>query len=333
MRSLVTGATGFLGSRLAEILIADGEAVRLFVRDRGRLCAGLATHNDIVAGDLSDPAVLRRAVEGVDVIFHCAANVKTWDAPEAYRAANVDGVRNLLDAVRTHCSSLKRLVHVSTVDVYGFPDDPCSEDGPLNGAGFGYGETKLAGEQIVREFGELHGIPFTILRPANIMGPRSPFISGIGGRLRRGAMLKIDGGAANAGVTDIDNLVAYLHWAASAPVARGETYNVRDDYDVSWSEVLRQLRARLDGRGIVVNLPFPVADGIARLLEGVHRRFCPTREPTLHRQLVRMFGRTCGHPADKIRAHSGISPAIGFDECMARSAAWLLAGQASERSD
>jgi nucleoside-diphosphate-sugar epimerase len=74
MRSLITGATGFLGSRLAEVLIADGETVRLFVRDRRRLRGDLAGHYDIIEGDLADLAALQRAIDDIDVVFHCAAN-------------------------------------------------------------------------------------------------------------------------------------------------------------------------------------------------------------------------------------------------------------------
>lgn len=331
MRNLITGASGFVGSHLAEALIADRETVRLFVRDAGRLRADLATHYDIVEGNLSNHEALRQAVDGIDIIFHCAANVRTWDMPDAYKAANIDGVRNLLDAIREHRPKLKRLVHVSTVDVYGYPRHPCTEDDQLDGAGFGYGETKLVGEQLVRQHGEAYDIPYTILRPANIMGPRGPFISGIGERLQSGVMIKIDGGRANAGVTDVDNLIAYLRWAANAPGAIGEIYNVRDDYDATWAEVLQELRSRLNGRGRVINLPFAIADRLAGLLEGVQWRLSPNSEPILHRHLVRMFGRTCGHPADKIRAHSGIIPAVSFEDCMARSAAWYLGEHASRR--
>ena len=324
MLNLVTGATGFLGRRLAERLVANDSAVRLFVRDPNRLPDPLSARCEVFSGDLGDPISIEAAVAGSDVIFHCAANVKPWDTPAAYHAANVIGVDNLLRAIERTNPSLQRLVHLSTVDVYGFPESPCDEDCPLDGGGFGYGESKLAGERLVRQFGEETAIPVTIFRPTNIFGPGSPFVAGIGDAMNDGLMLKIDGGQADAGVVDVDNLIDYLLWAASAPKAVGQTYNVSDDYAADWDTVLRELKYRIEARGWILNLPYGVAAAAATLFEGVHRVVLPHREPLLHRLLVRMLGRTCGHSARKLREHSGIISAINFADCMQRSAAWYL---------
>lgn len=327
MHSLISGATGFLGQRLAETLVADGQTVRVFVRDPERLPGDLQSRCEVFVGDLGSPSSLAKAVEDITVIYHCAANVKTWDTLEAYKGANVTGVRNLLDAIAAYNPDLQRLVHLSTVDVYGYPAKPCNEDCPLDGDGFGYGETKLAGERLVRQYSDSAGIPFTIVRPANIIGPRSPLISRIGDELRTGIMLKIDGGKANAGLIYLDNLISYLRWAAAAPVAEGQTYNARDDYDVDWSTFLDDLRCRLKGHGMVVNLPYGAADRIARVLESAYSRFLPHREPVLHRLLVRMFGRTCGHSAAKLHRAAEVGPMTGFEEAMKRSAEWYRASR------
>lgn len=320
VNTLITGATGFVGGRLAEALVGDGESVRLYTRDRSRLPVSLTDQADILEGDLSNSEAIGQAVSGVDVVIHCAANVNTWDTWKAYESANITGVRNLLEAIQRHCPALKRLVHLSTVDVYGYPDKPCNESCPLSGGGFGYGESKLAGELLVRE----SGLPFTILRPSNIFGPGSLFVSRIGDALRHGVMLKIDGGHTNAGLIYIDNLVAYTRWAATNHLAANAVFNVRDDYDVSWADYLDRLKRLIRGRGIVLNQPFGVADGFAKALAFVHRRWLPDHEPLLHPLLVRMFGRTCGHPATKLHAAASLSALIGFDEAMERSAKWYL---------
>lgn len=325
MLTLITGATGFVGHRLAERLVADGGHVRVFVRDPTRLSTNLQDCCEIVPGDLEDASSLSAAVTGVHTIYHCAANVRTWDSLASYRGANVVGVRNLLRAVIHSNPDLHRLIHLSTVDVYGYPDDPCDENCPLDGAGFGYGETKLAGEQVLRELASEAGISFTIIRPTNVMGPGSPFIDRIGDALSDGLMLKIDGGQANAGIVDIDNLIDYLCWAASSSAAVGETFNVRDDYDENWCAFLDELKRRIGGKGRIINLPYGLALAAATIFESMHRLFLPEQEPLLHRMLVGMFGKTCGHSAQKLREYSGIHSRIGFDECMARSAAWYRA--------
>jgi nucleoside-diphosphate-sugar epimerase len=328
--ALVTGATGFVGGHLTQRLVDEGWRVKVLVRDVVRLAAPLQGKVETVVGDLADGEVLRCAVREVSVVFHCAANVNTWDSRDAYVAVNVNGVRNLLDAIAAANPALSRLVHVSTVDVYGYPESPCDERCPTGGAGFGYGESKLVGETLVREFCAARGIPCVVLRPCNVIGPGSQFIAQIGAALTSGLMLKVGGGRANAGMLYVGNLVDYLLWAARAERAVGECYNVRDGYDVSWMEFIDALRSSIDGRGRVIDLPFALADAVAHVLEAFHRVFLPAREPLLHRLIVRMFGRTCGHGAEKIRTDSGIESRVGFDEAMQRSAQWFLEKAASK---
>jgi len=328
-RALVTGATGFIGGRLAQRLVEDGWWVRLLVRDPGRVSTPLHAAAELVEGDLRDIAALCCAVRNTTVIFHCAANVRTWDTWDAYYASNVVGVKNLLDAIGRENPGLSRLVHLSTVDVYGYPTAPCGEQCTTGGGAFGYGRSKSLGEALVRENGDALRIPYAILRPCNVIGPGSQFIVRIGDELRRGVMLEIDGGHANAGLLYIDNLVDRMLWAARAASAVGQCFNVRDNYDVSWAMFLEQFRKAIGGKGIIINLPFPVASAIAHGLEGFHRAFLSSREPLLHPLLVYIFGRSCGHSAQKIRAASGNGDRIGFDEAMKRSVQWFLETSAS----
>lgn len=327
--ALVTGATGFIGGRLAQKLVEEGWSVRLLVRDPDRLAASLRSVCDLVVGDLLDADAVGRAVRDAKIIFHCAANVRTWDTWDSYYNANVLGVQNLMQAIRKENPGVARLVHLSTVDVYGFPITPCDETCKTTGSDFSYGKTKLLGESLVREQSEKAGIPYTIIRPANVIGPGSQFIERIGRELKSGVMLKVAGGRTNAGLVYIDNLVECLLWAASATRAQGECYNVRDDYDVTWATFLERFRTAIGGKGIIVNLPYPVANAIACGFETFHNRLIPAREPLLHRLLVRFFGRTCGHSAEKIRRDSHCAMQVGFDEAMTRSCRWFMESHAS----
>jgi len=320
---LVTGATGFIGRHLAERLLEQGKTLRLLVRDEKRLSPVLRAQCDIHAGSLQDVWTLVRAVTGVSVIYHCAANVSTWDDWDAYYSANVTGVQHLLQAVEQASPQLSRLVHLSSVDVYGFPEHACDEQAITQGAGFPYGETKLLGENLVREFGRRTGISYTIIRPANVIGPRSQFIERIGAELQSGLMVTISGGRTNAGLIYIDNLIDSLVWAGTAAAAHQQCYNARDTYDVDWATFLSALRQGLHGKGLIIDLPFTVADWTARAFEAVHRVFFPAREPLLHRLLVYFFGRTCGHTAVKLHTDAG-KHRIGFEEAIQRSCQWFL---------
>jgi len=322
--TLVTGATGFIGGHLAHRLIERGRNVRILVRSPSRVPASLRQSCELVVGDLDDLQALAEAVSGVRWIYHCAANVSTWSSWESYRRANVDGVSNLLEAIHQENTDLSRLLHVSSVDVYGFPKQPCSEECPLTGAGFGYGESKLQGEALVKRYGSKFGIPVTIVRPTNVIGPGSQFISRIGQELKSGLMMTIDGGRCNAGLVYIDNLVEAMILAAESPDSVGECFNIRDDYDVSWKEFVQCFRNSIHGSGIIINIPYAAAELLARIIESPWRILHLKSEPLLHRLLIRMFGRTCGHDAAKIRQVCGAVTSIGFDEAMQRSSAWFL---------
>ncbi len=322
---LVTGATGFIGGHLVRRLLHDGWHVRILARTPSDVPEDFDEQCDIIKGDLADTNALSRAVANIEVIFHCAANVKTWDTWEAYYQVNVVGVRNLLEAIVTFNPVLKRLVHVSTVDVYGYPTEPCTEDANMFGGGFGYGESKCLGEALVRSVGKEKGIPFTIIRPTNVIGPGSQFIARLGCELQSGIMLTVDDGHANAGLVFVDNLVNYMLWAALSEKAKDETYNIRDPYDITWKEFLVKFRAAIQGKGLIINFSMSIAMAVARLMAETYKVCKIRREPLLHPLIVCMFGRTCGHDARKIRAHSEILSGHDFNQAMMHSVNWFMA--------
>ena len=320
--ALVTGATGFIGGHLARRLLAEGWRVKLLVRNPAKLSSDLK-EAEIVEGDLANIEALKSAVTDVTVIFHCAAKVDSWGTRADYWAVNVMGVKNLLEAVAQNNPKLSRLVHLSTVDVYGFPKKPCDETAPTVATGFAYGDSKIEGEVYLRSFCAGHNIPYTIFRPCNVIGPNSQFIERIGQQLREGLMLNIDKGRANAGLLYIDTLIGYMLAAAVNAKAAGQIYNVREAYDVSWAEFISNFRSSLKSSALVISLPFGVADIFSRLCVLFYRLLMPTKEPVLHPLIIRIFGRSCGHDATKIHAAYTVE-SLGFAEAMRNSVKWYL---------
>ncbi len=322
---LVTGATGFIGQHLATRLIEQGERVRVLVRDPVRLHPGLRQSAQVIQGDLTEANTLPAAVDGVDVVYHCAANVSTWDKVSNYRLTNVQGVENLLIAIAQQSQSRRpRLVHLSSVDVYGFPSQPCDEQCPTRHTGFGYGDSKIDGEVMVRSFAARHGIDYTILRPANVMGPGSPFIRRIGKELRRGLMLEINGGREDCGFLHVDNLIDAMLWASTAQAAASETFNVRDPVSISWHRLLRDLRAGIAGRGMILNLPFALAEVAARAMQMPYVLLKLRQEPLLHPLIVRLFGRTCGHDASKLARAGCPLGRVSYEAAMQECVRWFV---------
>jgi nucleoside-diphosphate-sugar epimerase len=210
--NLVTGGTGFLGSHLVEALVARGEPVRVLVRETSDTTHLEQLGVELACGDLEDAASLQVAAQGVSRVYHCAALAADWGPWRAFRAANVDGVRNLLEALET---DVNRFVHVSTTDVYGHPDYPADESAPYRMRGWPYGDTKIEGERVVWEYHRRHGLPVTIVRPANIYGPRSnTFVLEIVELLKSGSMIHIGRGDKPAGLGYVTNVVDLMLLAA-----------------------------------------------------------------------------------------------------------------------
>ena len=319
---VVTGATGFIGARLAERLIESGQRPRLLVRNPARLRPTLQTNADIIIGDITDPASLIPALRGAGTVFHCAANVSTWDKWSAYEQVNIQGVENLLSAI-DHVGGLQgRLIHLSSMDVYGFPVTPQDETAPATGGLFGYGRSKALGEALLRDEAARSGLDCTIFRPGNVIGPHSQFIHRLGEELRASLMLKINHGRADFGFLYIDNLIDALLWAAHAPAAARQCFNIRDPLSIDWARFLRDLKTGTKGRSLVLDLPFMISDLAARVMELPWRALPLPGEPLLHRMLVRIFGRTCGHDISKLTQAGAPLGRIGYEEGMKSAIAW-----------
>ncbi|RMH20820.1 MAG: SDR family NAD(P)-dependent oxidoreductase [Gemmatimonadetes bacterium] len=173
--SLVTGASGFVGSAVARRLAAAGHRVRVLARPTSDLRNLEGLDVEVVLGDLLDPPSLRRAVEGCDALFHAAADYRLW-VPDAERmiATNVDGTRALMLAALD--AGVGRVVYTSSVAALGYrPDgEPADERTTVSlDAMVGtYKRSKYLAEQAVLELVEARGLPAVIVNPSSPMGPR-----------------------------------------------------------------------------------------------------------------------------------------------------------------
>ncbi|WP_308170052.1 SDR family NAD(P)-dependent oxidoreductase [Acrocarpospora catenulata] len=177
----MTGADGFIGSHLVELLVERGYRVRAMAQYNSfgswgwldTLPAEVMAGVEVVPGDVRDPASVRKLVAGADVVYHLAALIAipySYLAPRSYLETNVLGTLNVLEAVRE--AAVGRLVHTSTSETYGTAlSVPITESHPLQ-AQSPYAASKLGADKLVESYHLSFGLPAVTLRPFNTFGPR-----------------------------------------------------------------------------------------------------------------------------------------------------------------
>jgi 2-alkyl-3-oxoalkanoate reductase len=320
MRVLVTGGTGFTGKALVRRLLEQGhEVVALDYKE------GLKTQElrdwgaEVVLGSVTDPEVVRRAVDGAEVVHHLAAAFREMNVPDRhYQEVNVGGTRNVLEAARE--AGVRRFVYCSTCGVHGNVDHPPGgEDAPIQPADY-YQRTKYEAEPIVREFHE-RGLPSVILRPAAIYGPGDPerFLL-IFRRVASGTFPMFGSGRTLYHPLYVDNLVDAFVAAMADGAGDGEAYLIADEEYVAIEELVRRVARSL---GVEVRVPhFPVWPVVAagHVVEKVCRPFGIT--PPIFPRRVDWYRQNRAFRIDKAKRDLGWTPRVGLDEGLCRTAEW-----------
>ncbi|MFQ5865443.1 MAG: NAD-dependent epimerase/dehydratase family protein [bacterium] len=233
MKALITGGRGFIGSFLVQALLKKGHQVRCLLRNKGRDQGWLSGLDfERLNGDITEPKSLFAAVEGVDYVFHLAGLTKSNIKSEFYKI-NVDGTRNLLEAVCKINPNLKRFVLVSSLAAAGPSPNgrPLTESDPPNPMS-NYGRSKLKAEQITLQFSPQ--IPITIVRPPAVYGPRDRDIFQLFKYIKQGWHLSLAGRSRYSSVIYVKDLVQGILSVAEQEHARGEVYFLSDDQPYSW---------------------------------------------------------------------------------------------------
>ena len=252
MRVLVTGGAGFIGSNLADRLLADGFEVRVLDNLSSGFADNVPAGAEMVEGDIRDEAVVRAAVAGVDVVFHQAAHravLQSVQNPLSTDLANTHGTLLVLKAAQD--AGVRRVVAASSSSVYGGADQlPTPESAPLLPRS-PYAVSKLAGEHYCRVWAELFGLETVALRYFNVYGPRQRPDSAYAAviplfttALRTGARPIVHGdGGQSRSFAYIDDVVAANLAAATAPpeACSGRAYNIGGNRRSTLLDLLEEL--------------------------------------------------------------------------------------------
>ncbi|MGI4815288.1 MAG: hopanoid-associated sugar epimerase [Janthinobacterium lividum] len=272
-RVLVTGASGFVGSAVARVAVAAGAQVRVMVRStspRGNL-EGLPV--EIVEGDMLDAASMERALHGIDVFFHVAADYRLWaPRPAEIMHANLEGTRIVMEAALRQ--QVRRIVYTSSVATLNLHDaqGPVDETSPANASQTigAYKQSKVAAERLVERMVAEAALPAVIVNPSTPIGPRDIRPTPTGRVIVQAAQGKmpafVDTGLNLVHVDDVaqGHLLAYAHGRI------GERYILGGD-DVSLGDMLGTIATLSGRRPPTLQLPrwplYPiaaVAEGLAR---------------------------------------------------------------------
>jgi nucleoside-diphosphate-sugar epimerase len=322
-RVLVTGANGFVGSHLAEALLARGYQVRCMVRRTSRLDYVRDLPVEWVYADVRDPDELRPACEGVAAVCHCAALTRAVDR-DTFIRVNTEGVQALARACLDGNPGLHRFLFVSSQAAAGPADgsdaalDESSTPRPVTW----YGESKLAAEQALAALSRAASgrLPLTIVRPTPVMGPRERDFLAYYRLIWRGLNLQIGRAQQRMSLIGVHDLVDLLVLALEAECAAGQLY-FGEAFDCTYEELAQVIAAALGRRPLRLAIPLQL---LAALAPFTHLAGRLTGRPVLLNDQRLIDMRQCYWlcSSGKARRELGFAPHYDLEKLVCETAHW-----------
>ncbi|MBI2839175.1 MAG: NAD-dependent epimerase/dehydratase family protein [Acidobacteria bacterium] len=247
----MTGAPGWLGTRLVRQLVSEGRCVRCLVHPSADPSV-LPAECESVRGDIRDPAQLEPVLRGVSVVYHLAAVIHAWRTSR-FHGINVQGTRNVVDAAAR--AGVGRLLLMSSNAAQGSPERKImNEDDPPMSPESAYGKSKCRAEAIIREYSGR--IETVVIRAPMFYGPEQPPRMTKLMRMVRAGRPPVFGGGDNLrSMAFLPKVVEAIILAGSSAAAAGQVYWIADDHPYTTVEVLQGIATALGAELRVVRLP------------------------------------------------------------------------------
>jgi nucleoside-diphosphate-sugar epimerase len=325
MTTLVTGATGFLGSALVKELLKQQQPVRILARDEQKARAQFGEAVTIIAGEITDITQVQRAVDGATVIYHLVGQLYHPSVPtKLYYLTHVEGTRVLLEACKGQYR-LQRIVHCSTTGVHGVTGPiPIAEDEPYAPTN-PYEASKLEGELLVLQVYREQGLPVTVARPGLVYGPGDLHLLGLFSAIKKGLFRVIDGGQALLHPIYIDDLTVAFQLCAQCKEAVGRSYNLAGERTVSIRELAMAIAHALDRELPSGSIPLwlaNLASDVFALVPGMKGESAP-----LTRSRIQFLTHHRIYDISRARTELGYTPRVGLEEGMKKTAEWYYCQQ------
>ena len=323
-RVLVTGATGLLGSHLAERLRRHGFAVRALVRPSSRTEFLDSLGVEKVHGDLTDREACARAVDGVDLVFHSAAKVGDWGKWDEFQVGCIDATRTLATAAAR--AGVSRFVQISSTSAYGHPRDqeqPIDESAPL-GQNVWYWDpytwSKVECEKLLWDLAETEGLSLTVIRPSWLFGERDrTTIPRLLREFRAGRVLIVGPGDNPLSAVYAGTVADAAIMAAQHPDSRGEAYNITSHGPITQREFLDLVADAIGTPRATRHVPYKLAYFGGMLYELGGRLRGKKIPPRVTRYGAWLLGRRLSYSTSKARTKLGWSPSPSYAESIEKS--------------
>lgn len=321
MRVLITGGTGFIGSRLAADALSQGLQVRCLVRKTSDLSRLQGKDVELNYGELLNPETLKDAVRGVDVVYHLGG-VTRGRTEQDYIDGNFQATVNLLEACKKYGNDHQKVLFVSS-QAAGGPSNylhaitEADKSRPISA----YGRSKLLAEEAVLEFSRERAA--TIIRPPSVYGPGDKDFLILFQNINRGFLPMIGRGAQKISLVYLDDLIAGIQLAAEKSAAHGEIYNICGDEDATFAEITGAIAAALSRRSLTLHIPLKGVEWITRL-SVFFSRFSQKVSLLNMDKLNEMKQPAWLCSNQKAKGQLGFSPQVGLEEGMQKTAAWYL---------
>lgn len=329
MRTMVTGGGGFLGKRIVELLRDRGEDVCFLARGKYPAVETLGATG--IQVDIRDSSAVRAAIKDIDIIFHVAGKTGYWGSKEEFRAINVEGTRNVLDASRD--SGVRCFIYTSTPSVVGYAQDVEGGDSRLPYAAVyesAYAQSKGEAEEMVLAANG-SGIATIALRPHLIIGPGDRnLLPPVIRRAARGKLRIIGEGLNKVDLTYIDN-AAWAHLdAADALTARGascagKSYFISNGQPVCLWEWLNGLLGALQLPPVSRPLSLRTTRLVGTMAELVWKAFRLRSDPPITRFLASALARSHWYNIEPAKSDLGYRVRVPMEEANRKTAEWLKA--------
>lgn len=331
LKAGITGATGFIGGRLAEKLAGEGFSIKCLVRETSDTAKLRSLGAELVHGDLCDSKSLRTFPQGCDYVFHLASKVSDWGPRDDFFRQNVEATETLLDSSRE--AGVKRFVYMSSSTVIwnasflGTVDLKEIDEAypyPSSHHNF-YNETKALSEKLVREYNGRGGLETVILRPSNVWGAGDTVIlPRITDACLKGILVNMGYNKKIVSPCHVLNLVHATALSALSSAGAGNTYFVNDGLRIDNRQFVTDQLASI---GIEwkpgITIPYTLGYSVAFALEKIFELRGSETPPVLTRFGVSALSKSRTYSIERARRDLGYEPVCGYEAGMKGLSEWI----------